>query len=415
MPKFFYVARDTSGRKITDSEEVASTDELVARLQARNLIVVNVLPESVEAAESLRAKIPTDTIKKFRRYRITNHDLVLFCRQLATLLAAGVTILRSLDIISQQVPSRKFYNILKDLMRNMESGLSFHEAMSKHPKVFSDLWVNLSESGEASGNLAIVLGRLADFMERNATFKRKVISSLIYPVLLLLAGLGALLFLTIKIIPTFINLFKDFNVTLPLLTRIIFAMSTFIRKYILLIFAIIIAGFFIFAKFLQTKEGRRRFEQFQFNLPLFGDFFHALVVERFSSGMSTLIESGIPLLYSLEISEHSVGSIIVADIVRQIKEEVREGKPLSRTLEKSGFFEPMVVQMVTVGEEIGELPQMLKRINTFYREYVETFLERLGSLFEPIMLIFMGFVIGLIVIGMFLPIFQIATLGGSGR
>jgi len=413
MPKFFYTTRDTNGRKITGSEDTASADELVARLQARNLIVVNVLAETLQAQEGARLKIPDAAKTKFRRYRLTKDDLVLFARQLATLLAAGVTILKSLDIISQQIPSRRFYNVLKELMKDMAAGLSFHEAMSKHPKVFPDLWINLAESGEASGNLAVVLGRLAAFLEREASFRRKVISSMIYPVILVFAGLAALLFLTVKIIPTFSELFKDFDVTLPLLTRILFAVSKFIRKFILLIFAVIIATSFLVGRFIRTKEGKRKFEEFQFSLPLFGDFFRGLVVERFSAGMSTLIESGVPLLYSLEITEHSVGSVIVADIVRQVKEDVKEGKSLSKSLEKSGFFEPMVVQMTTVGEEIGELPQMLKRINAFYQEYVEVFLARMASLFEPIMIIFMGLVIGLMVVGMFLPIFQLATLTGK--
>jgi type IV pilus assembly protein PilC len=338
---------------------------------------------------------------------------VIFCRQLATLLSAGVTILKSLDIISKQIASRKFYNVIKELEKNMEAGTSLYEAMSKHPKVFSELWVNLVESGEASGNLAVVLGRLASYFERDAAFKRKLISSLMYPVVLAIAGIGALLFLTIRIIPTFADLFKGFNITLPLLTRILMVISDFIRRYILIIIGMLIVGFFILRQYVHTKGGRRKFERLQFSLPIFGEFFRALVVEKFSSGMSTLIESGVPLLYSLEITEHSVDNVMMADIVRRIKEDVREGRPLSNTLEKSEFFEPMVVQMVAIGEEIGELPQMLKRIDSFYQEYVETFLTRLTSMFEPIMLLFMGLVIGAMVVGMFLPIFKIATMGST--
>jgi len=413
MPRFFYVARDGLGAKISSHEEAGSSDELISRLQARQLVVINVVSESQEIASASRGEVAGGRLR-LRRYRVTFEDLVLFCRQLATLLGAGVTILKSLDIISKQVASKKFYNTIKDLEKSMQGGLSLHEAMAKHPKVFSELWVNLAESGEASGNLALVLERLASYLERNAAFKRKLISSLIYPIILLCAGMGALLFLTLKIIPNFAEIFKGFNITLPLLTRILVSVSEFIRKGIIFMVGIMAAGFIILGKYIKTKSGRRKLEMFEFSLPLFGDFFRALIVERFSSGMATLIESGVPLLYSLDITEHSVGNLIVSDIVRQIKEDVREGKPLHNTLERSDFFEPLVVQMIAIGEEIGELPQMFKRINVFYQERIDTFLTRFTAMFEPIMLIFMGLVIGIMVVGMFLPIFQLTNIGKTG-
>lgn len=412
MPKFTYLARDSKGAKVIGSEESSSADDLISRLQLRNLVVVNIIPEFKEEAPAAALQAPVRQ-RRYRHYGVTGDDLVIFSRQLATLLGAGVTISKSLDIVSKQVSSRKFYNVLLELQRHMEAGLGFHEAVSRYPNIFSELWSNLIESGEASGNLAVVLNRLASYLERRAAFKRKIISSLIYPAILMVVGIGALLFLTIKIIPTFAELFKGFNVALPLLTRMLIQVSYFIRKGFLAIIGIIVALFFILGRYIKTKAGRRRFEQLQFKLPVFGEFFRSLVVERFSSEMSTLIESGVPLLYSLEITEHSVNNSVMAGIVRKIKEDVREGKSLNSSLDKSGFFEPMVVQMVAIGEEIGELPQMFKRINTFYEEYTETFLVRFTSMFEPIMLIFMGLVIGIMVVGMFLPIFQLATLGGG--
>lgn len=410
MPKFAYIARDSKGSKVTGFEEAASQDDLISRLQIRNLTVVNVSSELKEERQAAKAKTEVEELK-YSHYGISGDDLVIFSRQLATLIDAGVTILRSLETISKQVTSRKFYNVLQELIKNMEAGLSLHEAMSKYPKVFSELWVNLVESGEASGNLALILSRLAGYLERNASFKRKIISSLIYPAILMLAGIGALLFLTMKIIPTFAELFKGFNASLPFLTRVLILVSLFIRKSIFIFIGLILALFFMLKKYFKTGAGRRRYETFMANLPIFGKFSRALVVERFSAEMSTLIESGVPLLYSLEITEHSVDNLIMADILRKIKEDVREGKPLSNSLDKSGFFEPMVIQMVTIGEDTGELPQMLKRINAFYQEYTETFLSRFTTLFEPFMLIFMGLVIGIMVVGMFLPIFQIATMG----
>ena len=413
MPKFFYLARDKSGRKITGTEDASNQEELTLRLQAKELFIINILPESKDTQNILHKE--TSLIKhKRRHYGVTSEDLTLFCRQLATMLGAGVTILKSLDIISKQVSSQRLYKILQDLQKRMEAGLSLHESMSKHSEIFSELWVNLVESGEASGNLALVLNRLASYLERNAAFKSKIISALIYPCILMLAGTGALLFLTIKIIPTFAELFAGFNMKLPFLTQILLMVSVVIRKFFLILTGALILGFFLFKSYIKTKDGLRKYENFKFRLPIFGEFFRAILVERFASGMSTLVESGVPILYSLEISEHSVGSIVLSDIIRRIKEEIRNGKSLSEPLEKSGFFEPMVVQMVGIGEEIGELSQMFKRIDAFYQDYVETFLSRFTSLFEPIMLIFMGLVVGIMVIGMFLPIFQIARVGSAG-
>ena len=414
MPKFFYIIRNRAGKKDSGVEEAATQEEAVSRLQARDLILINIIPEQKETpASAASSKAILKKKPKIRHHRITSDDLVVFCRQLATLLGAGVTILKSLDIIYQQVSSRKFCVVIDDLRRNMEAGLTFHAAMAKHPQIFSELWVNLVDSGEASGNLAMVLGRLASYLERSAAFKKKVISALMYPGILMAAGTGALLFLTFKIIPTFANLFKNFNIALPLLTQVLVFISSFLRQNIIFI---LVGGFFLvwgLRSYIKTKPGRRNFERLQFRLPVLGEFFRALVVERFSSSMSTLIESGVPILYSLEITEHSVGNSIMAEVVNRVKDQVRDGKPLSQPLEASGFFEPMVVQMVRVGEEIGELPDMFKKINFFYQEYVETFLTRFTALFEPIMLLFMGGIIGIMIRGMFVPIFQIAQIGGS--
>jgi type IV pilus assembly protein PilC len=413
MPKFFYIARDKIGRKVTGAEEAENQDIVISRLQAKELIVVNIVSEARER-EGL---IPADMVIKGRttpkHKRITGSDLTLFCRQLATLLGAGVTILRSLDIISQQIASKRFYQVIRELERHMEAGLSLHEAMAKYPSVFSDLWVNLVESGEASGNLAMVLSRLASYLERDAAFKKKIISALIYPTILMVAGLSALLFMTVKIIPTFVEIFSGFNIELPFLTKLLLAVSIFIRSYGIILVIAMAIGIWFLRKYISTREGEKQYQSFLLKLPAFGEFFRALSIERFTSEMSTLVESGVPILYSLEISERSVNNVVLGEIISRIKEDVRIGKPLGQSLERSNFFDPMVVQMVNIGEEIGELSNMFKRLNAFYQEYLETYLTRFTSMFEPAMLIFMGAIIGTMVIGLFLPIFEISQIGGK--
>jgi type IV pilus assembly protein PilC len=410
MPRFFYIARDKTGRKTTGSEEASSQEEVVGRLQVKGLIVINITPE-VREVRGLKPEAVEKSKFRPRHHRIKFEDLTLFCRQLATLLGAGVTVLKSLDIISQQVSSRKLYSVIKSLEKSMEAGLSLHEAMAEHPQVFSDLWVNLVDSGEASGNLAVVLNRLANYLERLVSFRSRIISSLIYPIILLCTGVFALLFLTIRIIPTFAQVFEGFNIKLPALTQFLIVISIFMRKYLFVAVVAILILFYLFRKYTSTKDGRMKYERLKFRLPLFGDFFRTLVLERFSSEMATLVESGVPMLYSLEITERSVGNLVMGEVIRRIKEDVREGKTLSQPLQKSGFFEPMAVQMVTIGEEIGELSNMLKKLNAYYQEYTEKFLSRFTALFEPIMLVFMGGIIGIMVIGMFLPIFKISQIG----
>ncbi|MDP2830792.1 MAG: type II secretion system F family protein, partial [Candidatus Omnitrophota bacterium] len=249
MARFYYIARNRAGVKETGIEEALTQEDAVVKIQAKGLIVVNVIPEGSELFNDSSTGNSIKVRFKPKHGRITSEDLMLFCRQLATLIGAGVTILKSLEIISKQVASRKLYNVSMDLKKSMEAGLSFHEALAVHPKIFSGLWINLIESGEASGNLAVVLSRLATYLEKEAAFKNKVISALIYPAILTLVGVGALLFLSLKIVPAFAEIFKGFNITLPWLTQVLVNMSDFLKKKIMLLFLFSGAGIFIFQKY----------------------------------------------------------------------------------------------------------------------------------------------------------------------
>ncbi|MFA5093441.1 MAG: type II secretion system F family protein [Candidatus Omnitrophota bacterium] len=411
MPKFYYIARNREGAKITGVEEAPSQEDAILKIQNRGLTLVNIIPQEAGQEIDVTSGSFVKGKTKSKHNRVTREDLMLFCRQLSTLIGAGVTILMSLDIISKQVASNKLHKVILDLKKSMEGGLSFHEALAIHPKIFSDLWINLVESGEASGNLSVVLGRLAAYLEKEAAFRNKIISALVYPIILILVGISALLFLTLKIIPSFVEIFKSFDIVLPWLTQQLVNFSSFLQKFFLLIILVLGAGFVLFKKYIETKAGRVNFEKFQFKLPVFGEFFIAFNIEKFSSEMSTLLESGVPILYALEISARSVNNLIIADIILKIKDEVREGKQMRDALARSGFFGPMVIQMVGIGEEIGELPQMFKRINSFYQEYCDRFLARFIAMFEPLVLVFIGGVVGLMVIGMFLPIFEMTKMG----
>ena len=405
MPYFLYSARDKTGNKITGKEEANNSDELVESLQKRGIIVISIKQELESSKKSALAKS-----KSIRHGRITFQDLLLLCQQLAILLEAGVPLLQSIKIITKQSASQRLNRVLEEIILDMEGGLSLHGAMAKHPKVFSELWINLVESGEASGNLAQVLKQLSDYLQREAQFKRKIITSLIYPAILVLAGIAAFFVLTTIVIPTFASLFEGFNTKLPPVTQALIIGSKFIRRYFIFGTLGLVIFIFLFRQFLNTKEGRKKWEKFLFSFPLTGNFFHALMIERFSSNLNILLESGVPIIYALEIVERSIANLTMAEVIFQIKEEVRAGKGLSMPLERSGFFEPIVVQLVAVGEEIGELPAMLKRINNFYQEYVDIFLTRFMALFEPIILIFMAIGIVFMLLGIYLPMFKIGQL-----
>ena len=410
MKKFEFSARDQSGKSVTGSEEAESADILVNRLQLRGLLVTHISLR-LESAASLKPAAQSGEERPFRRYRITEEDLITFGRQLATAIGSGVSLLKSLNIISRQVASRRFYEIINIITHDVESGFSFRDALSKHPKIFPSLWVNMVETGEASGSLPVVLERLVTYLEARAAFKRKVVSALLYPLILLTVALAAIMVFLCFIIPKFALIFESFNKKLPGPTLILVNASNFLTKNFFLIFVGICATVFLLIKYFKTRDGKLRLDHFVLNAPALREFFRLAEIEKFCSGMSTLLESGVPILFALEISERSSGNTLVQDIVKKIKDNVREGKPIVIPMEESGFFPPMITQMVNIGEEIGELDKMFKKIAHFYSELLDTRITRLTTLFEPLMIVFMGIVIGGMVVSMFLPIFEMANIG----
>lgn len=412
--QFSYTAVDKMGKKITAVEEAVDEESLVTRLQARGMVVVNV--KEIEAAQ-VKAK-PTTAFgakkTKFTHKRIKLNDLVVFSRQLATMLDSGVTLLKSFEVILQQVDSSSLYDCLSSVKRDLEQGLSFSSALSKHPKVFNQFWVSIVEVGEASGTLPAILEKLAFYLEEKAAFQSKIITAMLYPSVLFFVCLLAISFFALKIIPIFAGIFKNFGVELPILTQSILNIFEFIRHKFLILILILAGIIYSIKSYTKTSSGKKQIEALLFKLPVFGNFYKVLIIERFTSQMSILVESGVPILYALEICQRMIGNKTVEEVIGFVKNNVREGKLFAEPLEKSGFFTPMVVQMVLIGEETGELSKMLKKVAFFYQNYVSAFLARFTSLFEPIMIVIMGIMVGTIVISMFLPIFNIATIGTKG-
>ncbi len=410
MPLFHYTVKDAQGRSKVDVSEANDEQSLIDKLQGDGYFIVKV---SSVGQKSQVKNASSD--KKFAHAKVRTEDMVVFARQLSTMLDSGVILLRSLDVILSQVECQQLYQVLKQIRDEVEGGKSLSMALARHPKVFDQLWVSLVEVGEASGNMSTILNKLTFYIEQQAAFRSAVVSALVYPMVLFAVSISAILFFALFVGPRFETIFHDLGAKLPGLTIAVLALFRFIKAQFFLIVIAVIGGFFFFKKFAQTNQGRVLIENFMFNLPGLGNVYKLVIIERFSSQMAILMESGVPILYSLEIAQKLVDNRNCSLVIAGVREAVRDGKMMSEPMLASGFFPAMAVQMIHVGEETGELGKMLKHVATYYQNIVEAFMKRMSTLIEPFLLVFMGAIIGTIVIAMFLPIFNLSRAGsGAG-
>jgi type IV pilus assembly protein PilC len=323
------------------------------------------------------------------------------------MLESGVTMLHSLDVIKSQIQSRELFVVVTKVHDDIEQGSSLSVALAKHPKIFNQFWVSLAEVGEASGTMPLVLNKLAEHMEQEVAFKSAIISAMVYPLVLCVVCVGAVVFFALVVAPRFEEIFKSMHAQLPLMTRCLLSTFHFIKDYLLFIAGGILGLFFILKSYFSTPMGELQYEKIIYKLPVIGDITKLIVVERFAAQMAILTESGVPILYALEITEKLVDNKTCSLVVAQVREGVREGRGMADSLMESGFFPMMAVQMIKVGEETGELGKMFKHVAEFYQANVEAFMKRFGTLIEPFMLIFMAAMIGIIVISIFLPLFKL--------
>ncbi len=410
MPKFFITSKDSFGKSQTSVLDAQDKNTAVSIAQSQGLFVISI--EGLEQGkQDSAASESTRSQHKYTHSNVKLEDIVVFARQLATMLEAGVPLLRSLSVISDQVESAKLSRILVQVRADVEQGQSFSKSLEKHPSVFGQFWVCLVEVGEASGTMPKVLKKLTEYLEEAAKFQSQLIGAMIYPGVLMTIGFGAVLCFALFIGPTFEKIFKDMNAELPGITVAMLAVFKFLQTKFLLLAAIITGAVFVFKAYVKTPMGRWQVEMFLYNVPTVGKIFRLVVVEKFTSQMAILIESGVPILYALEIAERLVDNMVCGAVIKDVREEIREGKLLANSMEKSGFFPSMSVQMIRVGEETGELSKMLGHVAVFYKGQVEDFMKNISTLIEPVMLIFMGGVIGTLVVAMFLPLLTLSTGG----
>ncbi len=401
MPTFRYAAKERSGKAVNGVSEAQDKKALVEALRKQNLIIVSVKEESKKANVSALSRLGG-------KIKIT--ELVLFSRQMATMIDAGIPLVQALDILSEQIESRVFKSVVQDVKKDVENGLSLNEALAKHPKAFSPLFVNMVKAGESSGALDSIMDRLALYIEKTDSLIRKVRSAMIYPIAVSVMAVVVTLVLMIKVVPVFKSIFSDFGSELPLPTLILVTISDFIVNNILLWSVVVFVFFTVVMRLLRTQKGRILYDRFLLRMPIFGIILRKVAVSKFSRTLATLVKSGVPILAALEIVAKTSGNRVIESAVMNVRNSIREGETITAPLMRSKVFPPLVVRMISVGEQTGELEKMLTKIADFYDDQVDAAVAGITSLIEPLIIAFLGTVVGGIVICMFLPIFKISTI-----
>lgn len=405
MPSFEYSARDRStGKTIQGIIEAVSQVEGLGVLKDRGLLVTSIS----ESRGRKRAGAP----KHKRKKKITIDDKVLFSRQLATMVNAGLPLIEGLSILGENVENGSFSKVILQIKSDVEGGDTLTDAMAKHPKVFDTLYVNLIRAGEAAGMLDQILLQLSTYLEKAATLQRKIKSAMIYPSVIVSVAIAVVALLLIKVVPIFAEIFDSFDAELPAPTKFMIAMSEALQANIVYILVGGVVGGFLFKQYIRTDAGGYQFDKVLLKMPVLGELFQKVAIAKFTRTFSTLLRSGVNIIVSLEIVAKSSGNRVVEEAVYRVRDSIKEGESIAAPLRESEVFPSMVVRMIDIGERTGALDEMLIKIADYYEEQVDIAVAGLTSLMEPLIICFLGVVVGGIVISMFLPMFQLGSIVG---
>jgi len=423
MPRFKYAAMDAKGGETQGELSADSQAQVISQIRAQGLFPTRVAEVSEKggggrgAGQAAQAKGLSMEIKLPRIFqaRVKAKQLMIFTRQLATLVDAGLPLLRGLRILLKQEKNPTLREALSEMGEAVEGGSTFSEALAQHPSIYDDLFVNMVKAGEAGGVLEVVLSRLAEFMEKAERVKNKVKSAMIYPIVVLIAAVLILTFMLIQVIPQFEEIFQDLleGEALPALTRFVIGVSNLVKNNGLYVIGTIVVLVILVRLLARTDKGRLAMDRLKLRLPLFGDLFTKTAVSRFSRTLGTLMASGVPVLQALNIVRDTAGNNVIANAIQRVHDSVKEGDNMALPLEAAQVFPDMVVSMVDVGEETGALPEMLIRVADNYDDEVDTAVEGMTSVIEPVMIVFLAIIIGTIVIAMFLPLIEIISKMGQ--
>ncbi|MGC9065819.1 MAG: type II secretion system F family protein [Candidatus Ratteibacteria bacterium] len=405
MAKYFYVARDSSGKRHQGMVEADSNSAVMNVLRKQQLLPVEV--RLVSEKGSLVAITEKKQVKQ--RGKVSLPEMALFSRQLSTMLEAGIPILDAVGDLASQTPNRFFSSVLSVIASNIREGTSFSQALSKYPKVFSPLYVALVVSGEESGNLVEVLKDLSSELEDQLTLLRKVRQAVSYPAVILVFFVAVVAFVFLYLVPKFQEIFESFGAQLPLFTRVILQISRFSLKFFpFLLVGLILLGIFL-SWYSRTKSGSRKIDGLKLRLPVFGDLFLKVALARFSRSLATLLQGGVSIVSALDIVARTAGNTILEDYIIRIRQGVIKGELLGDEMKKYRLFPAMMVRMVRVGEETGRTDDMLTRVSKFFRDEVDVTLNILSSILEPVLIIGLGVIVGTVVLAIYLPIFKLAA------
>jgi type IV pilus assembly protein PilC len=401
MPVFAYAGTARGGKSVTAEINADTRESAIEQLRSQGITVRSI--EEKKKAKGLFGE---------KKQKITDKDLVVFTRQFATMINAGLPLVQCLEILSAQSDNKTFGKLIGEVKMDVESGTTYADALKRHPKTFSNLYSNMVQAGEVGGALDITMQRLANQLEKTAKLKAQIKAAMVYPAAIVSVAIIVVSVLMVWVIPIFAKMFTDFGGTLPGPTLLVIGISNFMQNYIILLIIGAVVGLYGLKRYYGTAGGRLRIDALLLKLPVAGDLIRKISVAQFTRTFGTLLQSGVPIMEGLEIVARIAGNKIVENAILDARQSVGEGKTLSEPLGKTGVFPPMVVQMINVGEATGALDAMLGKIADFYDDEVDAAVTALTSLLEPALMVFLGTVIGFIVIAMYLPIFKMASVVG---
>ncbi len=428
MANFQFTALDAKGEQTTGALTAATQDEAIKQLRAKGLYPTDIHEEgkgkgkgkgAPAKAKGKTASKPASS-KGHLGGRIKPKSLMIFTRQLATLIDSGLPLLRSLTVLEKQEPNPVLKATVSSLAENVQGGSTFSESLAQHPKIFNKLYVNMVKAGELGGVLEIVLNRLAEYQEKAQKLKNKIVSAMVYPVIVMFIAVAILVFLMIFIVPKFKEMFTNTDSELPLISKIVFGMSEFFLARPLFVPNVVFAfiafgiGVFLFNLWGRTAGGRKIIDNMKLKMPILGDIQRKSAVSRFSRTLGTLVTSGVPILQALNITRDTAGNVVISHAIEKVHEAVKEGETIVTPLQASGVFPNMVISMVDVGEETGQLPEMLLKVADVYDDEVDNAVTALTSILEPIMIVILALIVGAVVFALFLPLIKmISTMGNQ--
>ena len=397
MPSFTYIARDPiSNKERPGTIEAATEDAAIAALLQKNLLVVEIKEKSKQSQRAGGT--------------VSLADLVMFTRQLSTMIDAGLAVVQSLQALAEQTTNKAMKDVIKDVCARVETGDNFSDALRKHPKVFDKLYTSMIDAGEKGGLLAEILSRVATFLENRQRMNKKIKSAMMYPTMVTLVATGITIFLLVKVVPVFGEIFSGFGAKLPAPTQFVINLSNFMKQWWYLMAGGAYGIYFGWTSYIKTPQGRAFWDDKRIKLPVFGHIAHKIVLARFTRTLASLIRSGVPILEVLNIVANTSGHVGMEKAIRQASVDIERGDGISSALGKHPIFPTMIIRMLTAGEQTGKIDQMLERVSDFLDEEIETILAGLTSLIEPLLIVVLGVVVGGLVIAMFMPIFKMSEI-----